>query len=158
MTTFLRSFWQILIGKDHVEPREIAIPTVERASTQTHPEILIDPGDPIIDYFQKTPNAVEVDKINMDSAALSELKSAGVKLVVPLISQGELIGLLNLGPRLSEQDYSTDDRKLLNDLATQASPAVRVAHHPANPASQRAARSRRLAHLGILPASQSGWR
>lgn len=127
MTTFLRSFWQILIGKDHVEPREIAIPTVERASTQTHPEILIDPGDPIIDYFQKTPNAVEVDKINMDSAALSELKSAGVKLVVPLISQGELIGLLNLGPRLSEQDYSTDDRKLLNDLATQASPAVRVA-------------------------------
>src|SRR5712691_6186737 len=42
-------------------------------------------------------------------------------------SQGELVGLLNLGPRLSEQDYSTDDRTLLNDLATQAAPALRVA-------------------------------
>src|SRR5678816_3243438 len=43
------------------------------------------------------------------------------------VSQGELIGLLNLGPRLSEQDYSADDRALLNNLATQAGPAVRVA-------------------------------
>ena len=41
--------------------------------------------------------------------------------------QGELIGLLNLGPRRSEQDYSTDDRRLLNTLATQAAPALRVA-------------------------------
>src|SRR5260221_14369615 len=32
-----------------------------------------------------------------------------------------------LGPRLSEQDYSTDDRVLLNSLAIQAAPAIRVA-------------------------------
>jgi serine phosphatase RsbU (regulator of sigma subunit) len=50
-----------------------------------------------------------------------------VKLVVPLVSQGELIGLLNLGPRLSQQEYSADDRKLLSDLSTQTAPAVRVA-------------------------------
>ena len=37
------------------------------------------------------------------------------------------IGLLNLGPRLSQQEYSADDRKLLSDLATQTAPAVRVA-------------------------------
>ena len=49
-----------------------------------------------------------------------------MKLVVPLVSQGELIGLLNLGPRLSDQDYSTDDRKLLDNLAAQAAPALRV--------------------------------
>ncbi|HZD56603.1 MAG TPA: SpoIIE family protein phosphatase [Anaerolineales bacterium] len=127
MTTLLRSFWQSLVGQERSEIEEISIPTIERAPAQTHPEILIDPGDAIIDYFQRTPNAVEVDKLSLDSPALSELKAAGVKLVVPLISQGELIGLLNLGPRLSEQEYSTDDRKLLNDLATQASPAVRVA-------------------------------
>jgi serine phosphatase RsbU (regulator of sigma subunit) len=48
-------------------------------------------------------------------------------VAIPLVSQGELVGLLNLGPRLSEQDYSTDDRGLLNTLATQAAPAVRVA-------------------------------
>ncbi len=48
-------------------------------------------------------------------------------LVMPLVSQGELVGLINLGPRLSQQDYSSDDRKLLSDLATQAAPAVRMA-------------------------------
>ena len=45
---------------------------------------------------------------------------------MPLVSQGELIGVLNLGPRRSEQDYSTDDRKLLDNLAAQAAPALRV--------------------------------
>ena len=55
------------------------------------------------------------------------MKAADIKVVVPLVSQGELIGLLNLGPRLSQQEYSADDRKLLNDLATQTAPAVQVA-------------------------------
>ena len=58
--------------------------------------------------------------------ALAALKAAGVKLAVPLVSQGELIGVLNLGPRLSEQDYSSDDRRLLDNLAAQAAPALRV--------------------------------
>ena len=49
-----------------------------------------------------------------------------MKLAVPLVSQGELIGVLNLGPRLSEQEYSSDDRKLLDNLAAQAAPALRV--------------------------------
>ncbi len=54
------------------------------------------------------------------------LREAGVKLAVPLVSQGELIGVLNLGPRRSEQEYSSDDRKLLENLAAQAAPALRV--------------------------------
>ena len=47
-------------------------------------------------------------------------------MVVPLVTQGELIGLLNLGPRLSDQEYSADDRRLLESLAAQAAPAVKV--------------------------------
>ena len=35
--------------------------------------------------------------------------------------------MLSLGPRRSEQDYSSEDRGLLNNLSVQASPAVRVA-------------------------------
>ncbi|MFL6058481.1 MAG: PP2C family protein-serine/threonine phosphatase, partial [Rubrobacteraceae bacterium] len=58
---------------------------------------------------------------------LRAMKEADIKVVVPLVSQGELIGILNLGPRLSQQEYSADDRKLLSDLATQTAPAVRVA-------------------------------
>jgi serine phosphatase RsbU (regulator of sigma subunit)/anti-sigma regulatory factor (Ser/Thr protein kinase) len=86
----------------------------------------IDPNDPLLAYLQGASGAVEIDTLELDSPALAELRSTGVKLVVPLVSQGELIGVLNLGPRMSEQDYSSDDRKLLDNLAAQAAPALRV--------------------------------
>ena len=95
---------------------------------ETHTiEVEIAPNDPLLSYVQSVGGVVEVDKLLLDSPAVRNLRAAGVKLVVPLISQGELIGLINLGARLSEQDYSTDDRKLLSDLAIQAAPALRVA-------------------------------
>src|SRR5919106_3693786 len=91
------------------------------------PTVDIAPNDPILVYFQGASGPVDLDNLDMDSPGLLALRGAGIKLVVPLISQGELIGLLNLGARLSEQEYSTDDRKLLENLAAQAAPAVRVA-------------------------------
>ncbi len=87
----------------------------------------IAPNDPIMAYFLSAPGAIEVDKLQLNSPALRRLKEAGVRIAIPLVSQGELVGLLNLGPRRSEQEYSADDRGLLNTLAAQAAPAVRVA-------------------------------
>ena len=87
----------------------------------------IAPNDPLVAYCQSASGAVDLETLELDSPACRALRAAGVKLVVPLVSQGELIGALNLGPRLSEQDYSADDRKLLENLAAQAAPAVRVA-------------------------------
>jgi hypothetical protein len=101
----------------------VAQPTQHTAA----PEIEIAPNDPILAYLASISGVVETDKLDLDSPALRAMKAAGVKMVVPLVSQGELIGLLNLGPRLSQQEYSADDRKLLGDLATQTAPAVRVA-------------------------------
>ena len=60
------------------------------------------------------------------------MRAAGVALVVPLVANGELVGLLNVGRRLSDQDYSADDRRLLETLAAQAAPAVRVASSSAS--------------------------
>jgi PAS domain S-box-containing protein len=91
------------------------------------PEIEIASDDPILAYLANVSGVVEVEKLALDSQALTAMKSADIELVVPLVSQGELIGLLNLGSRLSQQEYSADDRKLLSDLSTQAAPAVRVA-------------------------------
>ena len=90
------------------------------------PPVDIAPNDPVIAYFQSASGAVDIDSLELESPAVKSLKEAGVKLVVPLVSQGELIGLLNLGPRLSEREYSGDDRKLLGNLASQAAPALRV--------------------------------
>ena len=99
----------------------------EAQSPTAAPVVEIPPNDPIVAYFQSAPGAVDLDGLELDSPALEQLRAAGVRLAVPLVSQGELVGLLNLGPRLSDQDYSTDDRKLLNSLAAQAAPALQVA-------------------------------
>src|SRR5947207_297374 len=125
MLTLTRTFRRVLGQRvDQAAPQA-------RADTRTRiletPPIDIAPNDPILAYFHAGSGAVAIDELQLDSPAASALRAAGVKLVVPLISQGELIGLLNLGRRLSDQDYSTDDRRLLEKLAAQASPAVRVA-------------------------------
>jgi len=85
------------------------------------------PNDPLLAYLQSARGAVDLGSLDLDSDGLRALRQAGVALVVPLVAQGELIGTLNLGPRLSEQEYSSDDRQLLASLAAQAAPAVRVA-------------------------------
>ena len=127
MTTFFRSLWQNLFGGGRREAPQVAALITDRPRHAPGPQVDIAPDDPIVGYFQTASGAVEIDKLDLDSPGLRALKLAGVKLAVPLVSQGELIGLLNLGPRLSEQDYSADDRALLSNLATQAGPAVRVA-------------------------------
>src|SRR6516225_9063192 len=109
------------------ETEVVRIREASQVQQISSPPMDIAPNDPIVAYFLSAPGAIEVDKLHLASPALQAMKDAGVKLAIPLVSQGELVGLLNLGPRLSEQDYSTDDRGLLNTLATQSAPAVRVA-------------------------------
>jgi serine phosphatase RsbU (regulator of sigma subunit)/anti-sigma regulatory factor (Ser/Thr protein kinase) len=105
----------------------------------------ISPTDPLLTYFLSSPGVVEIDKLNLTSPTLDVLRDKDYKLALPLVSQGELIGLINLGPRLSEQEYSTDDKNLLNNLATQAAPALRVAQL-ARQQQAEALQRERLAH------------
>ena len=87
----------------------------------------IAPNDPIVAYCLSLPGAIEIERLQLDSPTLKELKAAGVKLTIPLVTQGELVGLINLGSRLSELGYSSYDTGLLNSLAAHAAPALRVA-------------------------------
>src|SRR5260370_17551115 len=100
---------------------------------QEHPgstqrsEFTVAGNDPIIVYALSHPGAMEVDRLQLDSPVLQQLKTDAVEIALPLVSQGELIGLLALGPRLKRQEYAREDRTLLNNLATQVAPALRVA-------------------------------
>jgi serine phosphatase RsbU (regulator of sigma subunit) len=122
-----RGFWQSLFRRDGSKAPEETPAVSEPEMQVVAPDLQIAPDDPILAYLADASGVVEIEKLDLDSPALREMKAADVKLVVPLVSQGELIGLLNLGPRLSQQEYSADDRKLLSDLSTQTAPAVRVA-------------------------------
>ena len=140
-------FWQSLLGRDGENKSPQKIPHHHRdhdddeeslsedtlqeehhhQEEKQAPQLQIAPNDPIVAYLASASGVVEIDKLDLHSPALDAMKASQIKVVVPLVSQGELIGLLNLGPRLSQQEYSADDRKLLNDLATQTAPAVQVA-------------------------------
>lgn len=123
MNAFAQTFRRVIRGK-RVGAAETRAP--DWLGLAEAPPVEIAPSDPIIPYFQSAVGAVDIEGLELESPALEALRAAGVRLVVPLVSQGELIGLLNLGPRLSEQEYSGDDRRLLDNLAAQAAPALRV--------------------------------
>jgi len=130
MTT-IRGFWRNFRGQKEAAVVETATSTTLSAGVSTTQintlDLTIAPNDPLLAYVQQNPGVLDVARLKLDSPALTVMRDAGIRLVVPLVSQGELIGLINLGSRLSEQEYSSDDHKLLADLATQAAPALRVA-------------------------------
>jgi len=107
-------------------PEGAAASAQGRQTLVTDPGFDIAPNDPLLTFFQGASGAVDITTLDLDSPALAAMRAAGVVLVVPLVTSGELIGLLNLGPRLSERGYSSDDRQLLDTLAGYAAPAMRV--------------------------------
>ncbi len=146
MTALTRPLRRLLGRGDHA-PDEAAAIAVEpappaEAASGTPVAVDIAETDPLLAFLQSAPGPVELARLELDSPAVRALREAGVALVVPLVSQGELIGTLNLGPRLSEQDYSTDDRRLLATLAAQAAPAIRVAQLVRAQAAEAAERER----------------
>jgi GAF domain-containing protein len=113
-------------GDAHVRPTNVEIPA----------------DDPLVDHFRTASGAVQLDQLELHSPALSRLKAANVELALPLISQGELAGWLSLGPRLSGQSYSADDKGLLANLVMHAAPVVRVAQLVSQQQAQAVERER----------------
>jgi serine phosphatase RsbU (regulator of sigma subunit) len=91
-----------------------------------HPPVELPSDDPLAGHLAAAAGAVDIRHLHLESPALKALRESGVVLVVPLKSAGSLVGMLGLGPRKSQADYSTDDRHLLRGLAASASPAIRV--------------------------------
>ncbi|HSK91711.1 MAG TPA: PP2C family protein-serine/threonine phosphatase, partial [Euzebyales bacterium] len=116
--------WRRSARRDVSEPTDA--PTVTEPAAPVI-DVDIADDDPFLEYMARVGSATDLSQVELDTPAVRALREAGVALVVPLITQGELLGLLNLGPRLSEQVYSSEDRKLLDDLAGSAEPAVRIA-------------------------------
>src|SRR5262249_1324928 len=74
----------------------------------------------------------------------------GAELVVPLVSQGTLVGLVVLGPGGTDGGYGEDDRRWLGDVAAYGAAALRIAwlthqHEVAERASESNAEELRIA-------------
>ncbi len=148
MTAFTRPFRRLVGRSLRAEPAVVEPAVVEPAVAAPAPveqpaiSVEIPESDALFAYLQTAPGPVDVARLELASPSLGRLRDAGVALVVPLVTQGELIGTLNLGPRLSEQEYSSNDRRLLATLAAQAAPAIRVAQLVREQAAEAAERER----------------
>jgi serine phosphatase RsbU (regulator of sigma subunit) len=110
-----------------LDQRDEAIEQATAKQYRLQEEVVLPSDDPAVHTLLHAPGAVRVEELPKEAVVSRALRAAGVALSVPLVSQGELMGLLNLGPRLSGRDYSSYDSRLLADLAAQAAPALRVA-------------------------------
>jgi serine phosphatase RsbU (regulator of sigma subunit)/anti-sigma regulatory factor (Ser/Thr protein kinase) len=146
MSTFAHTLRRVIRRRDgsiETAPEPgVAVPDDAAALVDAAPAVDIAPNDPLMAYLQSAGGVIELDRLELESAAVDALRAAGVALVVPLVSGGELIGTLNLGPRLSDQQYSGDDKRLLDSLAAQAAPALQVAELVRRQASEAASRER----------------
>ncbi|HEV2109369.1 MAG TPA: GAF domain-containing SpoIIE family protein phosphatase, partial [Thermomicrobiales bacterium] len=87
----------------------------------------LDPDDPLVACLKEIQGTADVAKLDVDSPLTRQLHDRGIVLVVPMVSHGEVVGVLGLGPRRGRQAYSDGDRALLTGLAAQAAPVLRVA-------------------------------
>lgn len=90
-------------------------------------EISIPDDDALIAYILAHPNTLEVDRVPVNSPLLQDLRIRSADVLMPLVSQGELVGLLILGSHLKGERYSSEELTLLDTLIPQVGPALRVA-------------------------------
>jgi serine phosphatase RsbU (regulator of sigma subunit) len=100
---------------------------IQQAKYGSQEEIIIADEDPLLFYSLTHPGMVEIDRLQLDSPILHDLKLHGAEILLPLASQGELLGLLILGPHLKGKAYTREELSMLDTLAPQVAPALRVA-------------------------------
>lgn len=88
---------------------------------------LLKADDPLRVILLASKGPIDLSELRIASPALEKLRQYGLRMVVALISQGELTGVLGISGRRSEQDFSSDDRRMLGDFAASAGQAMRVA-------------------------------
>ncbi len=92
------------------------------------PQADLDSASPIIDELRKGEPLViykedeeRLAAFGPDQAVLGVLNS---QLLIPIASKNDIVGVISLGPKLSEQPYTPNDIRLLRSVALQAGLAL----------------------------------
>ncbi|HEX7733697.1 MAG TPA: PP2C family protein-serine/threonine phosphatase [Ktedonobacteraceae bacterium] len=73
--------------------------SASQESAQDVMNYMVADDDPFVAYALSHPGTLELERLRMSSPLLQSLQDSAVEIVLALASQGELIGLLALGPR-----------------------------------------------------------
>jgi len=98
---------------------------------KTRYQCRLDEDHPVLQIGTNKPGPVTIDTLRdmhtkgiLSRSQLDEFTHAGIQMVIPLRARNGLVGLLVLGPKLSQQSYSPDDEKILATLANQVAVAA----------------------------------
>src|SRR5215472_7301734 len=69
-------------------------------SSRSTEEIVVADDDPLLTYVLHHPGSLEIDRLHLNSPTLQKLSLSAAEILLPLASQGELLGMLILGPHL----------------------------------------------------------
>ena len=116
---WLRDLWATLAGRPHSQVPSEDVITLKQLETA--------PDEQLIAYFEQHPAPLIADGIDLALPAVPFLAANGVSLLVPLVTQGRLVGLPSLGEPAGGGSYSRDDLAFLTTLADEAAAAARIA-------------------------------
>jgi signal transduction histidine kinase len=137
-------------GYDLYESKNIKIPAVPLLSKgDPLPHDLEKFGEIIMrEELVKGANAPELDSV------IHQMSSLEAEVSIPLISKGQLIGIINLSYKFNKDIYSYEDIELLSTLANQMAVAIENAklYEDLKRSKSYVRRADRLASLGTLTA------
>jgi sigma-B regulation protein RsbU (phosphoserine phosphatase) len=80
---------------------------------------------PVLEHMRERGQTWEIVPSPVEAPSLRILQPLQPECLVPMLGRdGQLLGLAVLGPRLSEEPYSGEDRRLLDSVANQAGGAL----------------------------------
>ena len=98
-----------------------------RMSIRLIEAVPIPAGDPLETVLLSHGGPLGAGHVDLESETLDPSRNRASSWSCRSSARVSLLGALYLGPRLSDQPYSTDDRRLLGSLASQVAPAMKVA-------------------------------
>lgn len=66
----------------------------------------------------------ERSRITVDENEIEWIRDNDISVTIPMISQGELVGVLNLGKKQNEEDFSAEDLDILSQASSQTALAL----------------------------------
>ena len=98
------------------------------------PRTLIAHDHPLVNWMDENENVLTKHILETDhrfhsmwSQEIDVINTLEAEMFIPLKAQGDLVGLISLGPKMSEQPYTGEDQQTLLTLANQTAVGVRNA-------------------------------
>jgi signal transduction histidine kinase len=124
------------------------------------PSLILTKGEPLPDYLQKMEQVVVREELFKGThlpqvkSVIDQMSLLESEVSIPLISKGQLVGIMNLSQKFNKEIYYHEDIELLSTLANQASIAIENArlYEDLKKSKSYMRRADRLASLGTLTA------